>query len=334
MNEEHTNGNGNGNGKTFVVAAPKSPDQIKWEHDLKIVPQLRRNCSKDRRLSLGAKWLYCQMTDNNFYERFGGDGKGRVYLSLMDLQRIYGHDRETFGKWRDELVNCGWMWFQESWPKACWGIMGLCQQPELFTPPLGQDYMRVMAKASGDLPVNAAGPPENDKTEDFLRNRGENPRHLPVDAATPAGESGNTCRQKPQHLRHLQAGIDRQTPQDLPVDAATPAGESRNGCGKNRPTPEAESRNIEESPIGVRSKGASECVAADPPTHRIPSFEELDRKVVIRKRPELGNSMIERCQARINALQQSRQPVAGAKEAVAAYRQRIKDVKKWMAGEL
>jgi len=44
--------------------------------------------------------------------------------------------------------------------------------------------------------------------------------------------------------------------------------------------------------------------------------------------------MIELCKEKIHALDNNRKPPVNAKEIVAAYRQRIKEVRGWMAGEV
>jgi hypothetical protein len=172
------NGNGH-NDKAFELTRPKSAEEIARESILATMPELRRNCSQDRSLSVGAKWFFGQITDLTFLHRYGGDGFGRVYLSIKDLSRIYGHDTDSFKNWRDELVP-RWLWFQKSWPKACWGVQGVTKQPELFSP---HPYLSTLAKASkeskGGGPIDSALPPWDDKTEETGQNNGHNPTTEP-----------------------------------------------------------------------------------------------------------------------------------------------------------
>ncbi|MGO8839495.1 MAG: hypothetical protein ACLP7I_12190 [Limisphaerales bacterium] len=159
------NGNGSGHQKAFELTQPKTSEDIARDSLKAMMPKLRRDCSRDPRLKkcVGSKWLFGVISDNSFLNDLGGDGWGRVYTSLKDLHRIYGHDEDTLAVWRDKLIETGWIWFQDRWPKSCWGIMGACRQPERFSP--HSEFVRVMAKASsGHQPPAAVSLPANGKT--------------------------------------------------------------------------------------------------------------------------------------------------------------------------
>jgi hypothetical protein len=151
MSDHNGNGNGHSNGheKPFVLAKQKTPEEIQRESILATMPKLRRHCSKDVRLRrlVGAKWLFAQISDLTFLNTYGGDGFGKIYISIKDLHRIFGHDVHSLTKWRDKLIETGWIWVREMWPKSEWGITGISRQPDLF--PVGSDFMQQMAKASG-----------------------------------------------------------------------------------------------------------------------------------------------------------------------------------------
>lgn len=69
-------------------------------------------------------------------------------------------------------------------------------------------------------------------------------------------------------------------------------------------------------------------------THTVPVFEKLDTRMVARLRPKAGEGMIEFCKGKIYALEQSRNPAPNRAEVIAAYKQRIKNVRNWVAGQL
>ena len=332
------NGHANGNGKAFILAQPKSPEEIQREAILKMVPELRRNCSRDPRLKncVGAKWLYGQLTDLSFMHTFGGNGFGVVHLSIKDLVRIYGHDAESFEHWRDRLVATGWIWFFKTWPKSQWGISGICKQPELFGPAFSSsevDYIRTMAKAA--KPKEPALSPGGVKTEHSGPNGRADPIAKPKEPDSKAGASGPQSR----NFRPLEpeepAGKGGQNPESHPEDPALLPGGTGFVMGKVSDLPSDQPPQLRSTPMEPRSSGANKCVAPAPkPTHTGPEFEPLDRKVVQRLRPKLGEQMIDRFKEKIFALENSRSPMPNRADLVAAYKQRIKAVKNWMAGEL
>jgi hypothetical protein len=177
--------------KAFELTQPKTPEQIKREALNALMPQLRRNCSRDVRLKklVGAKWLFGVLTDNSFMNKFGGDGNGRVYCSLKDLRRLYGHDEDTLANWRNKLCETGWIWFQDRWPKSCWGIVGACNQPEL--PFVGSEFTEIMAQTSSRTqPSAAVGQELNGKTVEFRQNDRTKPLDQPPSAVEQTESDG------------------------------------------------------------------------------------------------------------------------------------------------
>ncbi|MGB7767414.1 MAG: hypothetical protein WBN22_00975 [Verrucomicrobiia bacterium] len=256
MNE--FNGNGNGHQKAFELTQPKTAEQIKREALNAMMPQLRRACSQDHRLKkfVGAKWLFDTLTDNSFMNKFGGDGWGRVYCSLKDLRRMYGHDEDTIAVWRDKLIETGWIWFKNRWPKCCWGISGACDQPEL--PFVGQEYMAIMAKTSarGQPPV-AVMEEQTEKTVNSGANGHDirlNQPPQPVAPTVIGGQSDRTNRGEKPPLavsEPAEARLDRpSTAVTATVNGGHSDGESPVGLtvsdGHIRETPAL-------SPLGVRN---------------------------------------------------------------------------------
>lgn len=259
MNEN----NGNGHQKAFELTQPRTPEEIAQDSLRGTMPKLRRACSQDPRLKkyVGAKWLFGVLSDNSFLHDLGGDGWGRVYTSLKKLHKLYGPEEDTLATWRDKLIETGWIWFQERWPYSCWGIKGVCQQPELFAP--DRDFVRVTAKASAlTQPAAAVDPLPNGKTV----NSGHNDRILPADqpaaAVSPTGCGG----QSDPILRLVQpkepvplAGQSRSDQPNGSVILTGAEGHTHRN-GRVRPT-EAAGHN-KETP---RSKGALDTSRGTPP---------------------------------------------------------------------
>jgi len=161
---EHTNGNGAGNHqKIFELSRPKTPEEIVEDATRSTMPQLRRAVAKDKRLKrhVGAKWLFAQLSDDSFMNCFGGNGRGKIWTSLKDLRRRYGHDEETISAWAKKLEEAGWIWIQRHWPLWCFAISGVTSQPELFVP----EFARIQARASND--------PNKTVSDGFVQKNGE-----------------------------------------------------------------------------------------------------------------------------------------------------------------
>jgi hypothetical protein len=262
MNDEYLpqqngNGNGNGNGhKSFVLAQPKSAEQLHRESILEMMPKLRRECSRDPRLkhSVGSKWLFGQISDLSFLYNFGGDGFGKLHASIKDLRRIFGHDESSLAKWRDKLVQAGWIWYLDRWPKSVWGISGVCRQPEVLSP--HSDYLKTVAKASGDQPSPSGGVDQNGKTEDLGLKAGILPADQPKASGVLAEETMRTSRILPANQPSPSGHNGPKRPAHQPKPSATSA-EILGHTGRIlRVKPAEGTGHIQETPIGDRSKGA------------------------------------------------------------------------------
>jgi hypothetical protein len=317
----------NGHQKAFELTPPKTAEEIHRESVNRAMPELRRNCSKDPRLRkcVGAKWLFGQLTDLSFLNNYGGDGHGKIYISVRDLSRIFLHDPHTLTAWRDKLIETGWIWVREMWPKSEWGITGVCRQPDLF--PVGSEYTRTVAKASGR---DSHGLVEPGKCEDLKGNGSTNgianvaePHAQGVPATSPVSTL-YTDGVNPSYT----FGGDVHTPNGNGTPAASVPAAAADG---SKPSGSGDSYSqLKESPMEKGSSGANGGVR---PALPIPQFEPLDRTEFMGKRPTQGEQQINYCKEKIRIITETRTPAPNAADVVAVYRARIKEIRKWMAGE-
>lgn len=284
------NGNANGNGKAFVLTQPKSAEEIQRDSILSTMPKLRRECSRDPRLkkSVGAKWLFGQISDLSFLHNYGGDGFGKIFISIKDLHRIFDHDEASLTKWRDLLVQTGWIWVEQGWPKSQWGISGVCRQPELFSP--HSDYVRTMAKASAAHPKPSGGSDQNGKSEDFsLNSRNPQVGH-PKDSGAPAEPFGSASRSLRVDEPSPSGQTGRKTQADHPEESHCPPGGVTLTTGAFQVGPPNGVPSIRETPIGDRSQGAIEGTKSPPGVEKAwekrlgkmfpPELEKLKRDLI------------------------------------------------------
>lgn len=343
-----SNGNGHAKPKAFDIVPPKSPEQIAREEILSTMPRLRRECSRDRRLKrhVGAKWLFAQISDLTFLHTHGGDGFGRIYISVRDLKRIFGHDEGTLGRWRDKLIECGWIWFRDMWPKSCWGITGVCRQPELFPP--NSEYIQQAVKGEREAAscgVEGGGLPQVTGTRSFLGKMagngqtvgdspGANGQLTSVRAATHQQCMGNS----PAYVPQVTATSALESPANVPQLTSERAAGCPPSAGNSPAVNPASCGHIKETPREYRSlgaiKGGSPGTASPPPPPKLPKFDRLDPKAFDREREKIGNRMIETCKEKIYAVENTRTPVKGRADIVAAYRARIKEIKAWQNREV
>jgi hypothetical protein len=219
MNDD--NGNGNGHEKAFVLAQPKTPEQLEREKAAKRMPELRRRCSRDPRLRncVGAKWLFGTLTDNSFLACFGGNGRGEIFCSLSDLSFVYGHSREALAVWRDKLIETRWIRVTEMWPKARWEISEVCRQPELFPP--NSEFTEVLAKSAREP---APQPDRQAENANFLETSESRRQVLPVVTTGVASPDDRCCQSRRQVLPVPTTGVAspddrscRHDRQDLPA---------------------------------------------------------------------------------------------------------------------
>ena len=288
----------NGKTKAFELARPKSPEEIRRDIVKSTMPKARRDCSRDRRLAVGAKWLFGVISDLTFLDSFGGDGEGRVSISLRDLERLFHHRRDTMQIWRDALIGTGWIWYVERWPKAQWGICAVCRQPELFPTlcsyPLGAFEGGTVEPAS--LPANR----ETAKT-------GQNgPQIRPggtVEPATRDGRTGQRGRQNRPQGTVEPASLARKNRPGGTVDPAN--GDGKTGqCGPVEPAKGAGSTVHNRSLLRSKEPLKSEGEGPTPPPEAAQSGKNKEEEAFAAWRTSLNGrypSKLENLRERLRA---------------------------------
>ncbi|MDE3067776.1 MAG: helix-turn-helix domain-containing protein [Verrucomicrobiota bacterium] len=322
------------NSKVFELARPKTPDEIAEESTRSMMPKLRRMCSKDLRLkrNVGAKWLFDRISDDSFMECFGGNARGKLWTTLRDLNRRYGHDEDTLSSWLKKLEDTGWIWIERGWPVWCIAISGVTQRPDVFSP----EYARLRARA--DKTATDGFVPENDETAKNGANTGESPEAKPPLTVSVPGSRGQRNRENREHIPPLTGDFGGDSRVTTPVFTGGETGSHgqtlRNSpvCstvsdGDNKETPGSK------GVIGARECGAGASARAVSHTP-FPKFEALDMKMVPRLRNQWGKDVIENLKEKIFRLENARQLSSNRKDIVIAYRQRIREIKDWMHGEI
>jgi len=129
--EQRNGANGhNGHKKVFELAPVKGPEEAELEYIREFAPKLRRKIREDEALSGGAKFFYMALLDDSFMWKFGGNGRGQLWVTVQDLAERYKHDRKTIEAWREELCARRWVYYRRDWPFPEWRITNLCPAPE------------------------------------------------------------------------------------------------------------------------------------------------------------------------------------------------------------
>jgi len=174
--------NGNGHGKVFRLAPVESAAEEARDNVIrKIAPQIRRDVRNDTRVSPGAAFFFYCLLDDCFWHQVGGHGTGRIYASLKDLADRYHHHKDTVARWRDELINCEWLYCRDEWPLTEWRLTPLMPAPE------NSPHQRAVQMSLG----RAASVDEQSRKLPLSPSNGEKPNV----SASPAASSG---RAKPQ----------------------------------------------------------------------------------------------------------------------------------------
>jgi hypothetical protein len=330
-------GNGNGHKKPFELAPVKTPEQIQAETVRRIAPEVRATVHFAR-LPAAAKFFFDALLDLTFMHKFGGSGRGKIFISIRDLSQLLQHDKDSIATWRDTLIEHHHVWFREGWPESEWRICAICPPPQTEFQFNERRFIKGKAAAleevepGGNLPhtpffaQNGDSPPIS---EGFRQSEGKEPvplaetfrqtdRNLPPDCPTPSARNGGRI---PPDCPKPSAGVGEGTPLHCP----TPSARRAEGF-----------RHTKETPVGTGGSGAQECVrepgSGSPSTHTVLEFEPLDWKVLARLRPGLAVKMIERAQKFIRDVQESRKPEPNAEEVIAVCKRRIKEIRDWEAG--
>ena len=326
------NGNGNGHQKVFELARVKSPEELQAEAARKTAPEIRTAVSFTR-LPMAAKGFFSALLDLSFLHCFGGNGRGKLFITVRDLSRLLKHDKDSISEWRRILVNAKVLYYQEGWPRSEWRICALCPAPNTDFQFSEEHFIVGKAaalEAVGNLPPatfagrNGDSPRETEEIATSTRKdspslsdtSGQTVRNLPLREGNPSATSGG-------NLPHTEG------------NPSAPLGESfRHNGGKVSDSLAETFRTDKETPKEKGSLGAKECVPGAETHAPILKFEPLDLKMVPRLRRKIGPEMIERLKEKRFALENSRKPPPNRKQIVAVINSRIRAIKDWMDGIL
>ena len=318
---QHHNG-GNGNGKIFEVKRATDPDTL-------AILDARRNALKEPpwRLSKSVKAFFCEVLDRSLNPSSPGFiCKGVVAASDSTLARVFSVSNRTIYTWKMQLAASLYVWLSKKFrtnmePITVYNITALRPPTEAAT----QDD----DGAAQHGKFRRGGDPRTDFSAKLGgRKPGQPSLPLPGSRQHPPGAE----------IVDLQ-GISGESRKKLRLSAEENFGsepkktsaESRSGLPVS---PEADFHHKRDSEGVLEPKEVHTHIPVEKEAPKLPEFEPLDRKCAPRLRPKLGEDMIEWCKGKILALETARTAQPFAKERIAAYRARIKDVKAWAAGAL
>jgi hypothetical protein len=319
--------NGNGHTKSFEIVPPKTPEEIELESKRKIAPQIRSDVNFSRHPA-AVKFFFVALLDLTFLHRFGGDGRGRIFTNVIKLSRILKHHKDSISKWRDYWVAEKLLWVSSGWPRQEWRITPLYPAPSAQT---GQDEFDYIVGKAASLQSLERPPghflPQNGQealvSEDICSPSPKTPAHK-ADVVGSGGVQHRLSEPKPSAVSSTDRRLSEPT---------TPATrEDTNGKGEPK-TPATSADNTlatMETPKEIRSNGAK---GGGVLTLPIPKFEALDAGMWAKDRIKWGDKQISYLGEKIYGLQNSRKAATNQTDVIAAYKQRIRDIKKWMAGE-
>jgi hypothetical protein len=292
----------------------------------------------DRQLSPGAKFFAAWIIDNSYNGWRGGDGQGRLTIAVGDIRKLIGHDKKSINRWNKELHHHIW----------------LEKQPLPNAYPVNVYCVRHLVPGHQQMEINGLA-------RAWGRVRGERGKFSPAPSLYPKDQSTSQTPIIPplvtpsSHLPRPQDATsqDPKMPprrwQDATSQVATfPVGGGKNGSGevasfparggKNGSGEAAKTGHSKETPKENGSNGEHECGRPGPTrtgSHTpLPRFEPLDLKMAHRLRKSWGDDVIEKLKEKIYRLENSRQPLPNQKDIVGAYKQRVRDIKDWITGEI
>jgi hypothetical protein len=294
--------------------------------------------NSDRKLSPGAKFFGSWIIDNSYNNWRGGDGQGRLTIAVKDIRALIGHDKKSITRWNKELHHHIWIekhFLPNAYPVNVYCVRELVpghQQVELNG--LAAAWGRIRGERGKFSPRPSLSPNAMSTSQSPLK-----PPHV-----TP-----NLPLTEPQDATSQAASCHLPRPQDATSQVARfPLGGGKNGSGevarfplgggKNGSGEVAKTGHLKETPKENGRHRDKECVPAGPTravSHTpLPRFEVLDLKMAHRLRKPWADEAIETLKGKIFRLENSRQPLPNQKEIISAYKQRVRDIKDWMNGEL
>lgn len=267
MNEDNGNGaNGNGHQKVFQLARVETPEELQAKAARRIAPEIRTSVSFTR-LPMAAKGFFSALLDLSFLHCYGGNGRGKIFITVRDLSRLLKHDKDSIAEWRRILINAKVLWYREDWPRSEWRICALCPAPNTDFEYSEEHF--IVGKAAAleavrSLPPATFSAPNSDSPNETEETR----QTRPSDSPTYAETFGQTDRNLPLRGGNPSATSDRNLPSHGGKPSASRGESASNNEGKCRSVcrkPSAPIRSL------LRRKGVLEqrsVCRRQPHTHR------------------------------------------------------------------
>lgn len=215
--------------KAFVLAQPKSPEELAREATRKTMPSARRQVYGQRLLAQ-AKWLFGAITDDTFLFDFGGDGFGTLVTTIKDLSERYRHDRDSISKWLAILEAREAVWIEWQHPFCVIHVSAAVPLPR-HKATLVQK-IRARAGAARFSRAEVVGMPFFSAQEGQPASKAQENRIIGGNVpASHAEDVGTTCGRYPHIMRKVSVESDRQLPQTPPKTPPRRAEGVGTSCG-------------------------------------------------------------------------------------------------------
>lgn len=303
----------------------------------RIILGARWDVVTDPELSRGAKLLFVFLLDLALNPAVNKGLRGVITITTTRLCEYLTASARAIYRWKRELVEKRYIWITDHYVPNAWPFH------TFHVTALDHPEQPLHMPANDSLWGNGA---RRQKVEPGPGARGLSGKkgHLgkPSKNAKLPGKSAGSGKNEHRPAAKIAAGSgndDDGEPQSMPLGAAeVAAGSSKieqRGAAKKDTGQPSEPSVLREGETGLegelRHKGEG---GKAPPPPGMPSFEPLDRSEFMGKRSKQGEKMIDLAKEKIFALEHARPPKPNAAAMIAAYKARIRDVKKWMAGEL
>lgn len=334
------------NGKVFRLAPAQDDFTVQ-------IIRTRQEVLEHGSLTDGARTLFCWLLDNSLRWTVNR-ARGVITISQTKLSERLKRSKRAISGWSEELSEAGFIWISKWTMPNMWPI---CTYHITFIDPPDERLHQIV---TGDgMWGNHARRRELEEPGPGARQPGQLPLSAQKHLQNPFRGTKRHASQKGNSSKPQQNGAG--SGKEQPLSGASFAtgrggfvhrGVAQNDTGEsqetttgsrtkqhlavaaNVPGPSHQTALYKESKGGDKRDSEGSVCVQKPPTHTIPEFEPLDRKVFLRLRQSDGKQMIDFCERKVNTLLQSRTPPANKDEQVAAYKARMKEVKAWMAGQL
>jgi len=298
-----------------------------------IVVKSRRQVLTDRRLKANAKLLFVFLLDFSYLRIYGGGEPGVITISIAQISQLLKLRPRAIIKAKKELNARHYIWWKNKFlpnakPMHVYHITALKPEPA--------DWIQTML--DGRWGTSDASVVQNGNGN-FSAQNGEGNSQVPH-LHTGNGQNGQLAMVEKDNGPLSKTSTASTQKGQLPVVEKDNWQYSKTSTANGRKGQLAVAQNgnghvpktalLKESPD---SNGVSGVKGSGPLTLPLPKFEALDDKMFARARRIEGEKQIEYFKEKIFGLENSRKPATNQTDVIAAYKQRIREVKKWMAGE-